>query len=400
VIYIFDPHARGYLPVRRYQALADEYGYVLIASNDSKNGLPFDYISRIFSNLQTDGYQRWKINERRQYLLGFSGGARIASQLIKEHPEINGIIGCGAGLSFLQNKAHPFVYAGLAGTQDFNLVEMRQQNEAIESLQPTHLFIEFDGKHDWPPIDDMRTAFDWLEVNAIRQTLVPMNEPKLNSILTRYDNQIREARRQYQLGKMVILYRQLIQMLNNLYDIRDFQESLSELERLLVVHDHFKTRRLMNREEIKKQQLYQDSFTTQTAIWWKAEIKKLKQPPREKPFEEYQLMNQRLLQYVSMLGYINSERALNDNQLDRADQYLAMYYSSDPENPDQRFLKACFWMKKDSVDKAITMLHEAAKLGFADPDKIENESSLAPLKTHNQYLSILNLVRMNSEQKK
>jgi len=38
VIYFFDPHGDGSFPVTRYKALADQYGFILIGSNNSKNG--------------------------------------------------------------------------------------------------------------------------------------------------------------------------------------------------------------------------------------------------------------------------------------------------------------------------------------------------------------------------
>src|SRR6476659_1991592 len=38
VIYCFDPHGDGVLPLRNYKALADAYHYILVGSNNSKNG--------------------------------------------------------------------------------------------------------------------------------------------------------------------------------------------------------------------------------------------------------------------------------------------------------------------------------------------------------------------------
>src|ERR1700735_1842902 len=38
IIYFFDPHADGALPVKKYKALADAYGFILAGSNNSKNG--------------------------------------------------------------------------------------------------------------------------------------------------------------------------------------------------------------------------------------------------------------------------------------------------------------------------------------------------------------------------
>ena len=38
VIFAFDPGARGHVPVERYQAAAETYGYIVAGSNNSRNG--------------------------------------------------------------------------------------------------------------------------------------------------------------------------------------------------------------------------------------------------------------------------------------------------------------------------------------------------------------------------
>ena len=38
VIFAFDPGGRGRVPVERYQAAAERYGYIVVGSNNSRNG--------------------------------------------------------------------------------------------------------------------------------------------------------------------------------------------------------------------------------------------------------------------------------------------------------------------------------------------------------------------------
>src|SRR5690242_11996182 len=42
VIFIFDAHGDGKLPIEKYHALAEEYGFILIGSNNSRNGIQYD----------------------------------------------------------------------------------------------------------------------------------------------------------------------------------------------------------------------------------------------------------------------------------------------------------------------------------------------------------------------
>src|SRR5580658_4793283 len=37
VVYFFDPHGVGALPLRKYRSLAEAYGFILVGSNNSKN---------------------------------------------------------------------------------------------------------------------------------------------------------------------------------------------------------------------------------------------------------------------------------------------------------------------------------------------------------------------------
>src|SRR5512133_3265573 len=47
VFLAFDPAARGTYPVSRYKDLAEKYGFVLMGSNDSRNGLPGEQLGQI-----------------------------------------------------------------------------------------------------------------------------------------------------------------------------------------------------------------------------------------------------------------------------------------------------------------------------------------------------------------
>src|SRR5690349_24973615 len=38
VLYCFDPAARGVLPVKLFQTAAEKYGYIVVGSNNSRNG--------------------------------------------------------------------------------------------------------------------------------------------------------------------------------------------------------------------------------------------------------------------------------------------------------------------------------------------------------------------------
>ena len=78
ILYGFDPRARGRVPVERFQAAAERYGWIVVGSNASRNGIA---VGDIIGRLWGDTHARIAIDPRRVYTTGFSGGARVASRV-------------------------------------------------------------------------------------------------------------------------------------------------------------------------------------------------------------------------------------------------------------------------------------------------------------------------------
>ena len=128
IIYAFDAHGTGKLPVSKYKALAEKYGYIIVGSNNSKNGLSWDDSQKMANTLFDDVQKRVSINTARINLLGFSGGARVANGLTISNGGIAGVICCGAAAPAASSKdpRSSYTFLGIAGNQDFNYIEMRK----------------------------------------------------------------------------------------------------------------------------------------------------------------------------------------------------------------------------------------------------------------------------------
>ncbi|WP_431215405.1 hypothetical protein ACQ86N_12320 [Puia sp. P3] len=86
VVYFFDPHGSGSLPLNKYRQLAETYGFILVGSNNSKNGNDWSATEKVWQSLATDTKSRLKIDAGRVYTCGFSGGAKVASFVAIQHP--------------------------------------------------------------------------------------------------------------------------------------------------------------------------------------------------------------------------------------------------------------------------------------------------------------------------
>jgi len=168
ILYCFDPGGRGRTPVALFQDAAEKYGWILVGSNNSRNG-PWEEIFRAVKAFWTDSHARLAIDPERIYACGFSGGARVASGLrfIVNRP-VAGVILSGAGLPswlFPQLLKKTAVFA-IVGRLDYNYEEMMELDGDLDETETPHWLEVFAGKHAWPPRELLSQALAWLEALA------------------------------------------------------------------------------------------------------------------------------------------------------------------------------------------------------------------------------------------
>jgi predicted esterase len=178
VLFLFDSGARGPLAVEAFREAAETYGWILIGSNNSRNGPQRDN-GLAAQAVWADALTRLPLDGRRTYASGFSGGARVASAF----PEfigrtIAGVIGCGAGLAsgIEPGGLKAAAYFGLAGLADFNYGEMKGLDRALDPAGVPHRFLFFEGSHDWPDPASVSRALGWMEVMAMKLGVRPKDQ--------------------------------------------------------------------------------------------------------------------------------------------------------------------------------------------------------------------------------
>src|SRR5262245_10363995 len=165
VLIAFHPAARGRVMVEKYQAAAEQYGYIVAGSNTSRNG-PWSVSAAAVRAMSMDLGQRFSIDAGRLYLTGMSGGARVAMQVALANNNIAGVIASSAGYPDSQPRTSvPFAVFGTAGTDDFNYIEMRMLDRKLTS---PHRLAIFNGGHTLPPDDVALDAIEWLELQAMK----------------------------------------------------------------------------------------------------------------------------------------------------------------------------------------------------------------------------------------
>jgi tetratricopeptide (TPR) repeat protein len=170
IVYVFDPGARGMVPTQLMKDAAEHYGYIIVASNNSKNG-PWKPEMEAASAMWDDTHSRLSVDERRIYLAGFSGGARVASQIAQRCNCAHGVFMSGAGFSPGSPPAPDKVFAVFltAGMLDFNYNELVHLESQLSSLGFPHFLRRFDGAHEWAPAGIWPEAFAWMNLLAMKE---------------------------------------------------------------------------------------------------------------------------------------------------------------------------------------------------------------------------------------
>jgi hypothetical protein len=333
VIIAFDPHGNGVFPLEKYKTLADKYGYILMGSNDSKNGLDMNTEGGIIDALFGETTGRYTIDTTRIYVMGFSGGARIASIIGFYQGGVAGIIGCGAGFPGSSQPARfKPDYISIVGNADFNMNELITLDKKLDEANYTHAMIIFNGKHEWPPVDIMENAFIWTELCSMRNGQIKKNDQIIQSFVQSWKDLISKDKEK---GNALAEYNHLLNLtrfVNGLMPVDDLKKSLGEVSKSAAYKSQQKQLQQISGKEMQEQKALNDNFFVKDIGWWKRKIKNYEQLITQGKDSSEVRMYKRLKSYLSLLCYMSYNRVLSSNDSVAAKHAMDIYEVVDPEN--------------------------------------------------------------------
>ncbi len=381
VIIFFDPHGSGSYPLSKYNLLAEQFGYILMGSNNSKNGLQFEQTNAIANNLLNEAASRYSVDQKRISFVGFSGGAKVALMNAASQTGLSSVIYCGATIPFDNIQQLPPAL-GFAGEGDLNYTEVMASGSTLTEKKIVHVIIEWKGKHEWPDSVSFEDAFFWCGFNAMRNKTVPVDQQLIRQYLGKKNKLL--AGNQNVLVQYNI-YNQMIAFLKDLAAVSFYQLKIDAIVKTNSFRKEIQRKQNILQTESNLKQNYVQCFESKDENWWRSEIarmRKIKTGDQEK-------MYQRLLGYLSLASYSYSNNAIKQNNFPAARQFLAIYKLSDPENSEQPFLAACLYAREGDQQKAVASLQEALQLGFKDKNKIETEESFNSLRSNPEFNKLL-----------
>jgi hypothetical protein len=404
ILFTFEPGARARIPMELFKPAAENYGYIVVCSNNSKNG-PTAPIDRAIWAMWRDTHSRFSIDTTRIYAAGFSGGARVASRLhILTGNSCAGIIACGAGVSIeIRNleRIKPAMWYGIVGTSDFNYIEMMDLDTAFDKVGVVHRVIVFDGEHNWPPQPICTDAVEWMVVSAMKKGTCRKDDSLVQTIYQKHLSRAHNfelAGRIYQASKA---YETAQLLFDGLLDVSPLEKKKVELE-------NSRGYKAFQKEEKKRLQREMDLLRNYRSL-----IAFIEKPDTRG--EDIRL--ERVFEELQMASLLKESRKKNDPDNSQAayrvlNNYRSGMYIKGSEQLQKRNLKkaiifleasanaietdiftlydlACAYSLDNQPKKAIKYLKAAVKYGYKNFSHMETDTDLDNIRNKKEFKELM-----------
>jgi|GEM_PF-968598 len=387
LIIFLDPHAQGSLPLSLYQDLAEEYGFLLIGSNEIMNGMPGKEIIASFDKMLATAKIDFPVDQNRIYFMGFSGGARLGLAFAEAYPEIKAMVACGAGIQAgVQAPKPTFSYLGMGGNEDFNMIEIINTDRTLKRQGFNRALVIFDGDHNWPPEPVALEAFQWFELVAMKDNAIAKDNAAIQTAKKWYLQKINSLKNAGRIFDSYEVAERAVSVLDGLADVSDLKQLGRNLRENPAYKEQLSSMVKSMQVEMGLQNSFMQAFAGKDMEWWTAELQKLNE---EGANEWEQRMNKRLLAYLGIMSYMMSDRAVNEKDVEGSAKYLEIYRLLEPANPEHAYLEAKRRMMMNEKSRVIDYLKLAVVLGFNDKYRLFSEPAFSPLHNDPEFIALL-----------
>lgn len=402
ILYCFDPAARGAVPLQRFKAAAEQYGYIVVGSNNSRNG-PSDTVA-ILKAMLDDTHARFAIDDRRLYAAGFSGGARVACA-VGHSLDIAGVIACSGGFPTNLTPSHstPFVLFGTAGTEDFNYPEMLQLARSLDSFGVANRFAVFDGGHDWATAALCVEALEWMELQAMKQGRRNLDQRLIDAIFNQRVARVRADAAAQKLYDTYLGYTAIARDFKGLKDTTEFERRAAQLRGAKEIETAIKQERKQLEDQARrtkelftlKETLKDRDARVQALADLKRAIGDLKKKKDETAASPERLVARRSLN--QFLVFLSEEaQSLNRRkQYEQAAENLSIMAIIAPDNPRVHYNLACAYALNRDKNRALEALQHAIEKGFKDVALIQSDKDLDALRADAEFKRLVDTLKPN-----
>jgi dienelactone hydrolase len=405
VLFIFDPRGRSVRAAELFRAAAERYGWILLSSDNTRSDGPWEPNIRAVSAMWPE-LKRFAYDPRRIYAAGFSGGAMVAWSLGEGTKALAGVISSGSRPRDAASPSVevPFAHFGAAGAAEFNYRPTRELDSIAAAAGAPHRFESFPGPHAWMPPEIALESVEWMEIQAMRAQTRPLDDSLVEEL---FEKDKAKAEALESAGKILEAQRRyaaIARTFDGLLDLEKVEQKALSLE----ASSQFKQERKRERDAFS----YEQILRTNTA----RAIKHLKNSDR--PLGANRLANELRLSAMQRTAREDSykgmaaQRALNSLQ-----SFLAFYLPRDllaekdfgraavvlelatqitPNRPIVWYNLACSCAQIGQTEKAMAALGRAVDVGYRNPDYLDTDSDMDPLRNQPGFTEIVQRLRQSA----
>ena len=399
ILYALDAGARGVLPVQRFRAAAEEYGFIVAGSNNSRNG-PLQIVQDAVNAMIADTESRFSLDLDRVYLAGFSGGARAAIMVGSAlKGKVAGVIACGAGFppSLPPTDSTPFDLFIAVGDEDFYFPELRALDRSLDGLGVGHTFESFAGGHEWPPEMVCTHALEWIELRAMRSQRRSMDASLVERICAKTIEEAAALEREQKSYEAYELYSAARDRFAGLRNVSAFESKVKQLEQSRAVRTALAREReaeaRQRNTDAELSRLIDDVMGDRDRPFAMLKLRsgfdELRNDASQKKNEVDRLAALRVLTRLRIL--LNEEVALDFERRDYTAAALRLGLMSliRPDNPQIYFhlARACCLAGKKK--EALAAIRNAILKGYKDVEALKSNPDLESLRAEPDYQRII-----------
>lgn len=390
VIFAFSPFGNGSIPVKLLSEAAERYGYIVVGSNNSRNG-QWEPIIEAQDALWRDVTARFPVDRQRCYATGFSGGARSALWFALDHPEsIVGVIQCGA--VFPRPREVPtdgrLALFGLVGDADLNITEHLEAQKLLDGKGVEHWQEIYPGLHQWPGEALYREAVEFMELAAMRRGLIPEDEAFIEALAEARFASAAALERSGQPLLALNKYRQTARCFDGLAAGEKARQAARDLGR---------------QREIRRLKRLQDGYLAEVAMikdWldektFSRALERLRRRAvADGPFAAHA---RQALHLTSVRLTEMAMKLADQGQLEEAEAYCLIGIVAYPENPYAAFHAARYSARLGKPADAVQFLSAAAGRNFDRLDLVQGDPDLEQIRSHPGYHDIEQAIARNRD---
>jgi len=399
-IFCLDPRARGKTAIERFVEAAQKYGYIVVCSNNSRNGLSGSIVGQIFTDLWDDTHTRFSIDAKRTYAAGFSGGARLAVTFASRcRGCLAGVIAGGAGFpgGIEPDAKTSFLFFGVAGVDDFNFGELLNLDKKLNELKVPHRFEAVAGGHEWTPKEALTEAVAWLTFQAMKAGVAEKDEKFIDEQFNSRMTTAQTFLKNQQYVDSLRAFRSIMRDFEGLRDIKVASDQTEQLAKSDPLRKEEKAQAEVYLKQLREageiRALWMKPFDAEQSRSFRAEatvrIADWRKKRESTTDSSDRRLARRILSQLMVESYESAQPSLAAKDYNQALANFQLGQAIDPKNANLSFEIARMYGLKRQKKSAIESLEQAVELGFKDAERIKSEEAFAEFADDPRYQKLL-----------